>query len=347
MARTLAIEAKDLSKTFHPRKPSKGIRQTLSDLVVPRYSDIQALRGIHMTIEYGRCVGLLGANGAGKSTLVKLMCGIQTPTSGTLSVLGERPNRRSHSFLRRLGVVFGHKSSLWWDLPVADSLDAYARIYRLDRAAYRSERAQLVECLNIGHVIDKPVRVLSLGERVKSELVASLIHRPTLVFLDEPTIGLDVAARYELREYLKQRTQSGHLTSIITSHDMNDIETCCQEVVLIDGGRVLHQGSITSLKKALGTGSSISIILPDRPFTSQDGDRLRQLHAPQSMRSITLTTSGALHIVAPDHDSQQRILADVYAFYPNSSIQVSDAPLEDAILQHFLSSETPERRSRP
>lgn len=202
-----------------------------------------ALNQITFDLGPGICMGLLGANGSGKSTLIKIICGIQRPDSGRVLSLGHTPSDRSTKYLQKIGVVFGHKSSFWWDLPARLSFEAYRAIYKIPEEDYRVTMRNLTTALHLSQVLETPVRNLSLGERVKCEIALSLLHAPKLLLLDEPTIGLDVHAKIQIREYLKECVAEG-MSILMTSHDYQDVVTCCSSVVVLDKGELQYNGSL-------------------------------------------------------------------------------------------------------
>ena len=212
-----------------------------------------ALKGVSLQIEKGECVGLLGPNGAGKSTLIKILTGLMKPCSGTVTVLGGDPSLQSTAFLRSLGAVFGHKCSLWWDLPLRRSFENFGMIYGVPSGEFDSRLETLVSALSLKSVLNRPVRQLSLGESVKSEIVSALIHRPSLVFLDEPTIGLDVVSKDELRRFIAEIGSAWGGTVLLTSHDLTDIERCCRRTMFLDKGRLQFDGNLEEFRKWLAS----------------------------------------------------------------------------------------------
>jgi ABC-2 type transport system ATP-binding protein len=241
------VDLENVSKTHQVRNGLFG--RTISK---------NALKEITLTIERGQCVGLLGPNGAGKSTLIKILTGLMTPCSGTVRVLGIDPSKQSNDFLRTLGVVFGHKCSLWWDLPLRVSFENFGLIYGVPSNEFESRLDTLVSALSLKLVLDRPVRQLSLGERVKAEIVSALLHRPSLVFLDEPTIGLDVCSKDELRRFISQIGEYWGGTVLLTSHDMADIERCCRRTLLLDKGRLQFDGGVGEFREWLSSGGMMA-----------------------------------------------------------------------------------------
>lgn len=213
-----------------------------------KYRRVEAVKGISFTLEAGELVGYIGPNGAGKSTTIKVLSGILVPDSGRCEVLGYTPWRDRMEYVRSIGVVFGQRTQLWWDLPVADSFDLLRDIYRVPADGYRTARAELVEMLNLEPLLATPVRQLSLGQRMRCDLAASLLHSPRILFLDEPTIGLDAVSKLALRDFVRRLNRERGITVILTTHDMDDIEALCSRIVLIGRGRILSDGSLDALR---------------------------------------------------------------------------------------------------
>ena len=242
------IDLTAVNKCYFLARETVGLAAWCKQLVKPSYEPYQALADVNFTVPKGAAVGFIGPNGAGKSSLIKILCGIQKPTSGTVRVLGHNPSLREKGFLHRIGAVFGHKTSLWWDLPVKTSLDTYKEIYKIKDVDYRKRLSELTDSLNLSKVIHKPVRNLSLGERVKCELTLNLLHSPELIFLDEPTVGVDVQSKNAIIRYLQEINTSG-TTIIYTSHHMAEAEEFCNRIALIDHGRVITDGDLNDLKE--------------------------------------------------------------------------------------------------
>jgi len=257
------INVTDVNKDYYLAKDSRNLKEWLKQLVRPEYLSFQALSSVSFTLPRGAAVGFIGPNGAGKSSLIKILCGIQKPTSGQVSVLGYNPALREKEFLRQIGVVFGHKSSLWWDLPVKTSFDTYKKIYGIRSSDYNERLSELTEALNLSKVLHKPVRNLSLGERVKCELTLNLLHAPKLIFLDEPTVGLDVTSKYEIRKYLNYKRKNCDLSVFLTSHDLGDIESCCDNAIIIDRGKIRFDGTMQELSANFKSNIKLTVTLKE------------------------------------------------------------------------------------
>ena len=222
---------------------------------------VDAVLDVRFTVARGEMVGYLGPNGAGKSTTIKMLTGILTPTSGRIEVDGLVPQRDRVALARRIGVVFGQRSQLWWDLPLRDSFELLHHVYRTDRARHRANLDELVTMLDVGGELDTPVRQLSLGQRMKGELVAALLHEPSVLFLDEPTIGLDVVSKHAVREGLRRLVDDRGVTVLLTTHDLADVEQLCERVVIIDHGRVIYDGGLDALRARHGRQRTLVVDL--------------------------------------------------------------------------------------
>jgi ABC-2 type transport system ATP-binding protein len=233
----------DLRKSYRVRKKRPGVTLRRDKQVV------QALDGIDFDIEAGELVGFIGPNGAGKSTTIKILSGILVPDSGSVEILGRVPWRERRSHVAEIGVVFGQRTQLWWDVPVIDSFELLRDIYSIQAAAYRSALEELVDIFEIGELLTTPLRQLSLGQRMRCEIAASLLHRPRILFLDEPSIGLDSSGKLKLRRHIRERNLRGGTTTLLTTHDMDDIEAVCPRVIVIGKGRVLYDGPIGRLRE--------------------------------------------------------------------------------------------------
>ncbi|WP_137804099.1 ATP-binding cassette domain-containing protein [Pseudomonas sp. G(2018)] len=257
------IDLNCVDKKYYLAKESRSIMEWCKQVMKPSYVSFQALNEVSFNISKGAAVGFIGPNGAGKSSLIKILCGIQKPTSGSVKVLGYDPALREKEFLNQIGVVFGHKTSLWWDLPVKTSLDTYKKIYNIKDSDYHERLSELAEALDLGKTLHKPVRNLSLGERVKCELTLNLLHSPKLIFLDEPTVGLDVTSKYEIRKYLNYKRSQGDLSVFLTSHDFGDIESCCDDAIIIDKGKIRFDGSMRELSENFKAGVKLIVTTLD------------------------------------------------------------------------------------
>jgi ABC-2 type transport system ATP-binding protein len=242
------IEAVDLSKTFRQAVKAPGLRGALRHLVTQQYRDIAAVDRITLRIEAGESVAYLGPNGAGKSTTIKMLTGILVPSSGQVTVNGIVPHQHRMENAMGIGVVFGQRTQLWWDLPVRESMALLKDIYEIPTPTYQANLARFVDLLDMGSFMDLSVRKLSLGQRMRADLAAALLHNPRVVYLDEPTIGLDIAVKARIRAFIKQINREQGTTVLLTTHDLGDIEDLCDRLVIIDAGRIIYDGALAVVK---------------------------------------------------------------------------------------------------
>lgn len=242
------IELSGISKSFKVARRNAGLGEAVRALFKREYEIIRALDNVSFTIRDGETVGYIGPNGAGKSSTIKVMSGILTPDSGNCVIDGLVPWKNRAEHVRRIGVVFGQRSQLWWDVPVIDSFELLRDIYRVDAKVYKDSLEELVTLLDLSEIVRTPARQLSLGQRMRCEIAASLIHRPSILFLDEPTIGLDAVSKIAVRDFIKKINAERKTTVILTTHDMQDIEALTERILLIGGGKILLDGSLSELK---------------------------------------------------------------------------------------------------
>lgn len=247
-----AILARDLSKQYRVAKKREGVAGALVDLVRPRHETLTAVDRISFSLEKGEMVGYIGANGAGKSTTIKMLTGILTPSSGEVVVNGYVPWRDRRQYTRSIGAVFGQRTQLWWDIAAVESLKLLKKIYEIPDDVYAEQMDAFAELLDLKDFLAQPVRTLSLGQRMRCDLAAALLHRPSILFLDEPTIGLDVVSKENIRRFLRRVNEERHTTVILTTHDLGDIEQLCRRVIVIDKGTLLFDGDLAGLKKTTG-----------------------------------------------------------------------------------------------
>ncbi|NLB45959.1 MAG: ATP-binding cassette domain-containing protein [Clostridiaceae bacterium] len=242
------IQIQGLNKTFTVPERASGLKETVRSVFKRQTRAIHAVRDLSFSVRPGEMVGYIGPNGAGKSTTIKIMSGILVPDSGTCDILGRTPWKQRKEHVRHIGVVFGQRSQLWWDVPVQDSFDLLRDIYRIGEKDYQVTLEQLTGVLDLGPLLQTPVRSLSLGQRMRCELAASLLHRPEILFLDEPTIGLDAVSKLAVRRFIRELNQEHGTTVILTTHDMHDIDALTRRILLIGQGRILYDGSLDDLR---------------------------------------------------------------------------------------------------
>lgn len=253
------IELRHIQKTFRVSRRSAGLSQAVKSLFRREYETIHALQDVSFTIRDGEMVGYIGPNGAGKSSTIKIMSGVLTPDGGECVINGRIPWKERTAHVREIGVVFGQRSQLWWDVPVIDSFELIRDIYRVDDHAYHKTLSRLTELLQIGEIVKTPARQLSLGQRMRCEIAASLLHNPKILFLDEPTIGLDAVSKLAVRDFIRAINRENGTTVILTTHDMQDIEALTERILLIGKGRILLDGSLSELKARNSSRKTLTV----------------------------------------------------------------------------------------
>ena len=257
------IEVKQISKTFRVAKKKSGLKASLISFFKRDYKDVKAVDEISFSIEKGEIVGYIGPNGAGKSTTIKILSGILVPDKGECRVQGMIPWKNRREYVKNIGVVFGQRSQLWWDIPAEDTFDLLRDIYDIPEEEFQATKEDLIKRLNLSDIINIPVRQLSLGQRMRCEIAASLLHNPEILFLDEPTIGLDAVSKQVVRDFIKKLNKEKNTTIILTSHDMSDIKALAKRIVLIGKGKVLYDGSLKRLQNQYETQEYVSIKTKD------------------------------------------------------------------------------------
>ena len=253
------IECNGLTKTYRVARREAGFGNALKALFSREYQTVEALKDVSFQVQDGEIVGYIGPNGAGKSTTIKTMCGILTPDSGSCVINGRVPWKERKRHVREIGVVFGQRSQLWWDIPVIDSFQLLRDMYKIELSVYKRNLEELTELLELGEIRKTPVRNLSLGQRMRCEIAASLLHDPRILFLDEPTIGLDAVSKINVRKFIKKRNREHGTTVILTTHDMQDIEALTDRILLIGKGRLLLDGKLEDLKRHISPQKTLSI----------------------------------------------------------------------------------------
>jgi len=320
--RQAAIHTHELTKVYTVAEREAGVAAALRSLVHRRTEDVRAVDGIAFDLAPGEVVGFLGPNGAGKTTTLKMLAGLLHPTGGSLSVLGFTPARREPAFLRQITLVMGQPNQLAWDIPAIDSFELNRAVYRLPAADYKRTLTELTELLDLGPLLKKPVRNLSLGERMKCEIAAALLHRPQVVFLDEPTIGLDVTMQRRIRTFFADYNQRFGATVLLTSHYMNDVEALCRRVIVIHEGRLLFDGDLSALLDRFSSHKTIIVQLETCP------ERL------EGYGEVVSCADGLVTLRVPKADTSRttaRLLADL----PVIDLTVEDPPIEEVIERVF------------
>lgn len=316
-----AITARGLTKDYTYRRQRPGLSGAVAGLFSRTSDTRRAVDTIDLDVATGELVGLLGRNGAGKTTTIKLCCGLLRPSAGRLTVLGHEPWRRRYDFLRRISVVLGQKSMLWWDVSPMDSYLVHRAMYDLDPSLFASRVAELGELLSVRDVLDIPVRKLSLGQRMKCELLAALLHRPEVLFLDEPTIGLDVLSTAAVREFLREVNRRDRTTIVLTSHNMNDVEQLCDRVVLIDDGRLGYDGTLPELVRRTRPAKQITLTYGTAPT----------LPAVQPPGVIVTRADGPVLALSADRSQVNAIMAACPTWGELVDVEITDADLDDVM----------------
>lgn len=295
------IELRHIRKEFRVAKRGSGFGQAVKALFHKEYETIHALQDVSFTIGDGEMVGYIGPNGAGKSSTIKIMSGILTPDGGTCRINGRVPWKERTAHVREIGVVFGQRSQLWWDVPAADSFDLIRDIYRIGDDAYRRTLARLTELLDLGELLKTPVRQLSLGQRMRCEIAASLLHSPKILFLDEPTIGLDAVSKIAVRDFIRAINRENGTTVILTTHDMQDIEALTERVLLIGRGRILLDGSLSDLKACHSARKTIHVAYEGSHLPSFEQMKVlkdRDGHAEIALDTAVLSVPEAISLLS-------------------------------------------------
>jgi len=319
------IQVERLSKTYRVVRRPPGLAAALRSFVRPEASLVRALDEVSFSIGAGEVVGYIGPNGAGKSSTVKVLSGILVPDSGTCLVGGRVPWKDRKAHVQDLGVVFGQRSQLWWDVPVGDSFELLRDIYRIPAADYRERRDRLASRLDLGSLLATPARQLSLGQRMRCEVAAALLHRPKLLFLDEPTIGLDAPSKQAVRSFIRDLNREEGTTVLLTTHDMGDVEALAGRILMLGHGRLLYDGDLESLRARFGGGRTLTVdlgrpsVLPEMP-----GIRLVESTPNRAVWAVDTTTVPV-----------SRVIADLSARLDIVDLTVEDPPVEDLVVRLY------------
>jgi ABC-2 type transport system ATP-binding protein len=318
-----AVHVADLRKTFTVPVRDAGLRAAVRSLVLRKHREVRAVEDITFDIAPGEIVGFLGPNGAGKTTTLKMLSGLLYPTSGTVRVLGYEPSRRESAYLRQITMVMGNRNQLQWDLPALDSYDLLRAIYRLHPDDFRQTRDEFIELLDLGDLVTKPVRNLSLGERMKVETAGALLHRPQVLFLDEPTIGLDVTMQKRIRSFVAEYNRRRGATVLLTSHYMADVQALCKRVIVIHHGRILFDGELAELANRFGAEKTIGLTLKDGGTPDLSGYG-QVIGVEDGKVSLKVSRAEATAVAA-------RLLQEL----PVADVTIEDPPIEDVIESVF------------
>jgi ABC-2 type transport system ATP-binding protein len=322
------IEIAGLTKSYRVYQKNEGLAASLRGLWRREYREVEAVRAIDLQVEQGEFVAFLGPNGAGKTTTLKLLSGVINPTSGSARVMGFVPWKRENAYRRRFALVMGQKNQLWWDLPAQESFRLHQQIYRIDRQDFDRTLGELCELLDIGRLLKQPVRELSLGERMKMELSAALLHSPDVLFLDEPTIGLDVVAQHNIQQFLKRYQEERRITILLTSHYMKDVAALCQRVVIIAQGRIHYDGSLAGIVDRFSGYKIVTLQFAEQTQAESVPSDLGQLGEVIEVRSPRVK-------IRIERTAIPKILATILSRYSIEDVAVEDPPLEQVIAEVF------------
>ena len=328
------IEVRELTKEFRTFRRREGVLGALENLFVREHVTVHAVDRVSFTIEPGEMVGYIGANGAGKSTTIKMLTGILVPTGGVVVSYGYVPYRERRRYTKHLGVVFGQRTQLWWDIAVIESFKLLKEIYGVSEADYRRRLDKFAEILNVKEYLHTPVRKLSLGERMRCDLAASLLHNPPLLFLDEPTIGLDVVAKDHIREFLKEVNRTEGTTVLLTTHDLSDIEELCRRIIIIDKGRVLFDGQLAEMKGRLAKYNQVKFFLKDRGQVARLGQIATDGISCERVDELTYL----LRFDRNQHSSAE-VIREIVNRLEVRDIFIEEEPIEDIVKRIYLSGE--------
>lgn len=316
-----AIEVNNLVKEYKVVKKEKGLHGAVKNLFHQEVKFVRAVDDISFQIEKGDIVAYIGPNGAGKSTTIKMMSGIMKPTSGEILIEGVSPQKNRKQVVNNIGVVFGQRSQLNWDLRLEESFELLKRIYQIDQAAYRRKIEMMNEILNINDFLDTPVRQLSLGQRMRGDLVAAMLHSPEILFLDEPTIGLDVEAKYSIRKFIKEINEQSQTTIILTTHDLGDVQELCKRIIIIDDGKIIEDGALEKLIDKISPFRSLCVDYT-QPFKVVSHEKAEIVSASE-MRTV--------YKFRKDEITTVQLIQDIAKRAPVKEVSIKESDIDDVI----------------
>lgn len=325
------IDVKNVKKHFKKPVRQPGLLGMLKTLFSMKYTITEAVKGISFSIDEGEIVGYIGANGAGKSTTIKMMCGILTPTDGEILVNGYKPydNKQRRHVLGQIGVVFGQRTQLWWDLPLIESLVILKEIYEVSDADYKERFEFLKQVLELEPFINQPVRTLSLGQRMRADLAASLIHNPRLLFLDEPTIGLDVLVKDRMIKAIRKIHDTYNTTIVLTTHNMDDITDLCHRVIILDEGQILYDGTLKAIQKKFGDLRNVS-------FISRNLENYQKLLDKLGSKCDIKEENGTVHIIFDnDKIGVNQVMKTIFDLFQIDDLKIEENSLESIVRQIY------------
>ena len=319
------IELEGVCKTFHVTRKQKGLAGAVKGLFRPDRREVHAVRDVSFAIEPGELVGFIGPNGAGKSTTIKMLSGILYPTSGRVSVVGLSPQEKRRAVVQRIGAVFGQRSQLNWDLRLGESFELFKRIYRIADDNFERSLAELCEVLGIGDLLDTPVRQMSLGQRMRGELAGAMLHEPDILFLDEPTIGMDIEVKAAIRAFIRDINQRRNTTVLLTTHDLDDVEELCERLIIINQGRIIEDGPLAALIDSITPHRYL--IVECGPGTGEPLAGFAHAHAEILERRDSVVRIR----FARSQVSASALISELSARYPVRDVSVQEPDIEDVI----------------
>jgi len=335
------IVVEDLKKTFFVSERSSGLFGSIRGFVQRKTKEVHALKGISFSVEQGELVGYIGPNGAGKSTTIKILSGILVPDSGKCIIGGRTPWKDRIKHVGRIGVVFGQRTQLWWDLPVIESFDLLRDIYRVPNSQYRKTREEMIDLLDLSGFLSTPVRQLSLGQRMRCDFAAAMLHRPEILFLDEPTIGLDAVSKLAVRKFIKTLNKTHSVTTILTTHDMDDIEALCDRLMIIGGGEIMSDGSLAQLRSAVGGSASLSQVSSRRylkiDLKSDDFGNSFRFEEP-GVHIISQEGRTVILAFDPIKISAASLISQITSQHEVEDLFVENPPIEELIAELYAKS---------
>ncbi|AIG25098.1 ATP-binding cassette domain-containing protein [Brevibacillus sp. 7WMA2] len=319
------INVTQLEKVFRIHQARNGLSGAFRDLFQREYKTVRAVHELSFEVQAGEMFALIGENGAGKSTTIKMLTGILTPSSGEILINGYHPHRDREKYVESIGVVFGQRSQLWWDLSPLESFRLLRRVYKVDEVAGQAWQDRLIEELDMGSFIQQPVRKLSLGQRMRCEIAAALIHKPKLLFLDEPTVGLDVLVKQKIRDFLKSLNETENTTVLLTTHDVSDIEALCKRVLVMDSGKLIFDGLLTDLKERWGNKTEVVFQFKQKMTTEN-------LRATLSEFECSIEGINAYSLsVSFQHEKLPAILTQVMASFELTDVTIKETSTEEIV----------------
>ena len=333
------IQVQDLTKIFRKPVRGKGLIGALTTLFSRKYTETRAVDGVSFDIPEGEIVGYIGSNGAGKSTTIKMMCGILTPTSGKVLIDGLEPYLKRRVVAKDIGVIFGQKTQLWWDIPLIESFKVLKEVYQVSDADYEERMGFLSSVLGIEEFLTQPVRTLSLGQRMRADLAAAMLHNPKILFLDEPTIGMDVLVKDKIRTAIHALNQKYHTTVVLTTHDMADIENLCSRIIMIEQGSIIYDGPLSSIKRRFGNIKTLTLTVPP----NVDPNAVKPVSDDVAM---SVDEDKVVLRFDADKVNLEHIVQYAFAQYRAIDMKIADISIEDVVKQILEQQEEEHARAK-